>query len=1002
MSAAFSSSMASMAENQVEQQLLQQLQGMNYQQATIRDYADLTANFRTQLARCNQEMLDAKKGSMSFSDAEFGQVMRQLEGLNVYDAAQQLRAQLAISLDNGATAYLNLLHPNFERNIFQVAHQIKMERGQLNTIEYNNRYDVTILVNGLPLVQIELKRPGVELEQAINQINRYRQHSLTGLFTFVQLFVVSNSTRTKYGCNQNRKNADGSNIRIGKEQLFFWSDADNNRIENLTDFAASFLERKHLIELITKFMVIQSTAPTMMVMRPYQIYAVKAAIKRVLVEQQNGYIFACTGSGKTLTSFKLAQLLRDEANYDQKTGLEPAEPSSLIDTGAHQATPVPLSKIIFLVDRKDLDDQTIREYNSFEHDCVDRSCSTSHLVAQLKKDDAKLIVTTIQKLHHALNSERHHKVMERLKEQRIVFIIDECHRSQFGDMHAEIKRHFAHALYIGFTGTPIMEANKSKQRTTADVFASGELEPCLHKYLIKDAIADNNVLPFSVEHKNTILGPQEQKQYSAEELEDAAFCSSHGIDRHAIYHSTERLERVAQDLLAHHDQKTQQRSFTAMFAVDSIETLGRYYDLLRDHNAQRPPEQQLKIAAIFSCNANEGYSEGDQQQDGPALLARCMVDYNQCFGTSFRLDNFDGYRSDIMERIKQQRLPQVDLLLVVDMLLTGFDARPLNTLYLDKTLQWHGLLQAYSRTNRVYNLHKQCGQIVTYRNIKLAQDNALRLFSGDGDPNQYLSEDYEQLLEQWHEQSVVLKTIVATPAAVAQLQSEDDISAFVAAFKKLPRTLGKLTSLSQFTWSDLAAHGLSDAEYQDYKAHYVDLYNQAQEHAVTTKTQLELDYEIDLVCTDHINVAYILRLLENIRQRPQAQQASEIDKLRADMKSSDNPDLQRKQELIDTFVVEAFPHLDPDTTVQEAFDQFARAQRDRELRAFAEQEQLAPQIVTEAFDDFELSGHLSRQKLRQQFKDYNYRFGISELKQVTQSLNDFILQTALRYKDLGD
>lgn len=1000
MSVAFSSSMASMAENQVEQQLLQQLQGMNYQQVTIRDYADLTANFRTQLALCNQETLDAKKGSMSFSDAEFGQVMRQLEGLNVYDAAQQLRAQLAISLDNGATAYLNLLHPNFERNIFQVAHQIKMERGQLNTIEYNNRYDVTILVNGLPLVQIELKRPGVELEQAINQINRYRQHSLTGLFTFVQLFVVSNSTRTKYGCNQNRKNANGSNIRIGKEQLFFWSDADNNRIENLTDFAASFLERLHLIELMTKFMVIQSTAPTLMVMRPYQIYAVKAAIKRVLVEQQNGYIFACTGSGKTLTSFKLAQLLRDEANYDQKTGLEPAGPNG---TSANQAKPAPLSKIIFLVDRKDLDDQTISEYNSFEHECVDRSNSTSHLVAQLKKNDAKLIVTTIQKLHHALNSERHHQVMERLKEQRIVFIIDECHRSQFGDMHAEIKRHFAHALYIGFTGTPIMEANKSnKQRTTADVFASGDLEPCLHKYLIKDAIADNNVLPFSVEHKNTILGPQEQKQYSAEELEDAAFCSSHGIDRHAIYHSAERLERVAQDLLTHHDQKTQQRSFTAMFAVDSIETLGRYYDLLRAHNAQRPPEQQLKIAAIFSCNANEGYSEGDQQQDGPALLARCMVDYNQCFGTSFRLDNFDGYRSDIMERIKQQRLPQVDLLLVVDMLLTGFDARPLNTLYLDKTLQWHGLLQAYSRTNRVYNLHKQCGQIVTYRNIKLAQDNALRLFSGDGDPNQYLSEDYEQLLEQWHEQSVALKAIAATPAAVAQLQSEDDISAFVTAFKKLPRTLGKLTSLSQFAWSDLAAHGLSGAEYQDYKAHYVDRYNQAQEHAVTAKTQLELDYEIDLVCTDHINVAYILRLLENIRQRPQAQQAQELDKLRADMKSSDNPDLKRKQELIDTFVVEAFPHLDPDTTVQEAFDQFARAQRDRELRDFAEHEQLAPQIVEHALNEFEFKGYVPEDELREQLQSHPYNMGLLRTTQKTDQIKSFIFHTALRFKDLGD
>ncbi|MDT3663163.1 MAG: type I restriction endonuclease subunit R [Anaerobiospirillum sp.] len=973
--------MSYISEAQIEQELLTQLKSLGYELVTIRDHNDLVVNFRKQLARLNQADLDAKKGAVSFSDAEFTQVLNNLEQDQVYEAAKCLRDQCLIDLDNGQTIYLDLLHRDPARNIFQVAHQIKMERDGLSTVEHDNRYDITILVNGLPLVSIELKRPGVELSQALAQINRYRKHSMRGLFTYTQLFVISNGVNTQYCCNQDRLR-DNSFFPIPKNQAFFWSKADNELITNLSDFAQDFLAPAHLVEMITKFMIIKETQE-LMVMRPYQIYAVKAAQKRILVEQQNGYVFACTGSGKTLTSFKLAQLLRDESSYAGQTRI---------------------AKIIFLVDRKDLDDQTIGEYNAFEPGCVDNTNSTAKLVAQLKTQKSELIVTTIQKLACALNSDGHQKVMNQLRAARIVFIIDECHRSQFGKMHADIKRHFKNALYIGFTGTPIFDENKNKGRTTADVFHAGDLKPCLHRYMIKDAIRDHNVLPFSVEHKSSILGTKDA-QYKAEDLEDASFCSANHIDRDALYHDEERLEHIARDIMERHDQKTQQRSFTAMFAVDSIATLGRYYDLLRQLNTER--KEPLRIAAIFSFRANEDYDDGESKDPtskelSQELLARCIKDYNETFGTNYGLETFDGYRQDIARRMKQADLPQIDLLLVVDMMLTGFDARPLNTLYLDKTLRWHGLLQAYSRTNRIDTINKQSGQIVTYRNIKQAQDNALRLFSGNGDPNEYLLEGYEHFLEQWQEFSAQLKKVASTPESVAQMESEDELMAFIEAFKKLPRILGLLMSFSQFNWQDLAKHGLNCQEYNDYKSRYVDLYNQSKRPDANQKLALEVDYEIDLVCIDHINVAYILRLLEQVRTHAKAQQDKVLSELQQAIKDSDNPEVRLKSDIIETFVVSTYPNLDPNTSVQAAYQQFEHDERERELQDFAEKQGIAPDIIAHALDDYEFKGYIPDDELRKQLRAQPYNLGFLQLKPITNSIKDFILQTALRFKDLGD
>ena len=692
-----------MSEYEVESKFIERLESLGYEYVELNNYDGVIENFRNKITEFNAEKIISAKGEAKLSDQEFNRIMIFVDNRSVYESAKVLRDKFILDLDNGKTVYLDFFSSNIDKNIYQVSHQITMDPEHKDDVDYKNRYDVTILINGLPIVQIELKRPGVEINEAINQINRYRKFSFRGLFRYLQIFVVSNSVQTKYFCNENEMD-NGMYSPILKSLVFFWTDENNKRINKLDEFTADFLKRSAITEIIDKYMVIKTTEPILMVMRPYQIYAVKAARKRVVEANQNGYVFACTGSGKTLTSFKLAQLLRDEPSVD---------------------------KVIFLIDRKDLDDQTVDEYNSFEKDCVDNSDSTVVLVKQLQQEDRKLLVTTIQKMANAVKNTRYAALMDKYRDQKVVFIIDECHRSQFGKMHGDIERHFKNANYIGFTGTPIFEANKgAAKRTTADLFSAGKnMDPCLHKYMIKDAIADGNVLRFSVEYQRTIFAHHiPVKGIDPDKLDDPEYCRIHKIDIDNLYHSDERIQKVAEHIFEHHDQHTHPQGtdiYTAIFAVDSIKTLGKYYDAFKELNSLRKEEDQYKVAAIFSFGANEDM-DGVGDEHSAELLTRCMDDYYEMFGTQYTIETFDSYRKDIVKRMKQKNLPQIDILLVVNMMLTGFDAKPLNTLYLDKNLVWHTLVQAYSRTNRVDKKTKQFGQIISYRNITKWQDDALR------------------------------------------------------------------------------------------------------------------------------------------------------------------------------------------------------------------------------------------------------------------------------------
>ena len=967
------------SEYDVEIKFIERLEGIGYEYIELKNYDDVIKNFREKLIKFNSKKLIEAKGTAEMSDTEFNRVLIYIENKSVYESAKILRDKYILSLDNGKTVYLDFFSFDTDRNIYQVSHQITMDKDHKDDVEYKNRYDVTVLINGLPLVQIELKRPGVEINEAINQINRYRKFSFRGIFRYLQLFVVSNSVQTKYFCNENEME-NGQYNPILKSLVFFWTDEENKRINTLDAFTAEFFRKASITEMIDKYMVIKSTEPVLMVMRPYQIYAVKAAKKRILEANQNGYVFACTGSGKTLTSFKLAQLLRDEARID---------------------------KVVFLIDRKDLDDQTVDEYNSFEKDCVDSSDSTYVLVNQLKQADRKLIVTTIQKMANAVKSERYAKLMDQYRDKKVVFIIDECHRSQFGRMHADIDRHFENANYIGFTGTPIFEANKgASKRTTADLFSAGkQMDACLHKYMIKDAIADGNVLRFSVEYQRTIFAHQvAMKGIDPEQLEDPDYCKRHNIDIDNLYHADERIRKIAEDIFEHHEQHVHPQGkdiYTALFAVDSIKTLGKYYDVFKELNSKLPVDKRYRVAAIFSYGANEDMDDGADEHSAE-LLSRIIDDYNEMYGTSFSIDTFDSYRKDIAKRMKQKDKPQVDILLVVNMMLTGFDAKPLNTLYLDKNLVWHTLVQAYSRTNRVDKATKQFGQIVSYRNIKKWQDEALTLFSGDGDPNEYLLENYEYYVQKWINQEPILRKITPTVDDAGQLQSEDEIRMFIIAFRTMVSTLATLKTFSKFDWADLAVV-MDEDEYEGYKSWYLYYKDHQGPEYPKVPVPVDVDFDIELVRTDRINVVYILNLLKaakNGKNITSEQIQSNIDLILREIERSDNESLRAKRDIMKAFIETRFYELPDEVDVEKAYEEFEKERLHAEIESFSYENDLDVDMVSDIFADYTFSGGISDESIRKRLSSYH--FGLLKITSLTKNIKDFVKGTYNKYRAEGE
>ena len=874
------------SERVLEDRMIEQLVKQGYEKVIIDDVDSLERNFRNQVNIHNKIELKGK----DLSDKEFERLMVKISGKGFFQTAKELRQKQDIQRDDGSIVYIELFNTkDWCKNIFQVTHQTTVEG------KYTNRYDVTILINGLPLVQIELKRRGIDMKEAFNQIKRYKRHSYFGLYKFIQLFVISNGVDTKYFANGDQE--------LNYGFTFYWTGVNNDRITNLEQFCVFFLDRCHIGKMIARYMIINETDKILMVMRPYQVYAVENIVSRALDTNNNGYVWHTTGSGKTITSFKTSQIL----------SLEPS-----------------INQVFFLVDRKDLDKQTLDEFNKFDPGCVDMTNQTDKLIQQIKDSSKPLIITTIQKMANACSNPKYASVMEKYKDLKTVFIIDECHRSQFGDMHRQISKTFTKAQYFGFTGTPRFKENPSQDgRSTADIF-----EKCLHTYLIKDAIKDENVLGFSVDYMKFV-------EFNGKTEEDLMV---EGIDTDEVFMADDRINLIASDIISHHNLKTRDRKYNAIFTVSSIPLLIKYYDAFKTLN------HDLKIGAIFTYGANEDLDH--QEEHSREVLDRYMDDYNKMFKTNFNTHNFDAYFRDICKRIKNT---EIDIVIVVNMLLTGFDAKRLNTLYVDKSLKYHDLIQAFSRTNRVETDTKPFGNIVCYRTTKARVDEAVKLFSQTDSIDTVIMAPYEKYIEQFNKAVNKLLEITPVVESVDNLESEDDIKEFIVAFREVAKVLVSLRTFNEFDL-DNADSMLNTQMFEDYKSKYYELYRKLSNDKEKSSILNDVTFSLELIQTDKINVSYILNLIRNVDLSNEEQKKKDIEDIQSKLVNITDDELFLKAELIKSFLNSILPALKEEDSIDEAFDTHMNAERLKEIENFAVTNNVDLETLKTIINEFEYSG----------------------------------------------
>ena len=960
-------------EAQLEQELIKNLTEQGYDYLQIHKEQDLVDNLRVKLQKLNNYTFTDSDWKRFFNDV----IANQNEGIEAKTAKIQEDHIQVLKRDTGETKNIYLIDKkNIHNNYLQVINQYEEEQGN-----HDVRYDVSILVNGLPLVHIELKRRGVQLKEAFNQIDRYQRDSFwagCGLYEYVQIFVISNGTNTKYYSNstrfnhikeQERNKTKGKKTSNSFEFSSFWTDSNNKTINDLIDFTHTFFAKHTLINVLTKYCVFTSER-MLLVMRPYQIAATERIINRIEVANNykqygktegGGYIWHTTGSGKTLTSFKTAQL------------------ASRLDF---------IDKVLFVVDRKDLDYQTMKEYNRFEEGAADSNTSTSVLQRQLENKDKnggyhdyRIIITTIQKLSIFIQKNKKHPIFQK----RVVIIFDECHRSNFGEMHNAITKNFKKYHIFGFTGTPIFAQNAGsggdlRLKTTQQAFGDK-----LHTYTIVDAINDENVLPFRIDYVNTLKTKEDilDKQISA-------------IDRERIMCAPERVKEVVKYILEHFDQKTKRTSyysysvaqnieqmakakkgevkeekmtqklagFNAMFAVASIEMAKAYYNEFKAQQSHLPEAQRLKIATIYSYGANEEEIDGILVEENPEsttnldqpsrdFLDGAIKDYNQMFSTNYDTssDKFQNYYKDLSLRMKNR---QVDLLIVVNMFLTGFDATTLNTLFVDKNLKQHGLIQAYSRTNRILNSVKTFGNIVCFRNLQQETDDAIALFGDKDAASIVLLKDFKSYYEGYDADNG--KHCYGYKELVEQLQEqfpdgykplgEEEERRFISIFGSLLKSINVLQSFDQFEGQQL----LSDGQMQDYQSNYLDLKDKWRKRGNGEKEVVNDDiiFETELIRQVEINIDYILLLVKNYHES-NCKDKEILVKISKAVSAS--MQLRSKKELIEDFVAS----VNADTDVDEAWEAYVKQRRQDELDEIIASENLKQEetakFVENAFRD---------------------------------------------------
>lgn len=897
--------MSIQSEAALEAGLIQTLQQMDYEYVQIAEEDNLYANFKRQLEIHNRKRLE-EHGRTEFTAEEFEKILIYLEGGTRFEKAKKLRDLFPLDTANGQRIWVEFLNrQQWCQNEFQVSNQITVEGRK------KCRYDVTILINGLPLVQIELKRRGVELKQAYNQIQRYHKTSFHGLFDYIQLFVISNGVNTRYFAN---------NPNSGYKFTFNWTDAANHPFNELDKFAVFFLEKCTLGKIIGKYIVLHEGDKCLMVLRPYQFYAVEKILDRVQNSNDNGYIWHTTGAGKTLTSFKAAQLVSELDDVD---------------------------KVMFVVDRHDLDTQTQSEYEAFEPGAVDSTDNTDELVKRLQSN-SKIIITTIQKLNSAVSKTWYSNKIEAVRHSRIVMIFDECHRSHFGDSHKKIMKFFDNARIFGFTGTPIFTENAVDGHTTKEIFGN-----CLHKYLIKDAIADENVLGFLVEY------------YHGNEVVDN--------DNQA------RMEEIAKFILNNFNKSTFDGDFDALFAVQSVPMLIRYYKIFKSLNPK------IRIGAVFTYAANSsqdddqtgmGTGQYSSQSVGEAdELQAIMDDYNKMFGTAFTTENFRAYYDDINLRMKKKKadMKPLDLCLVVGMFLTGFDSKKLNTLYVDKNMEYHGLLQAFSRTNRVLNEKKRFGKIICFRDLKNNVDTSIKLFSNSDNPEDIVRPPFEEVKQEYITLATEFLQKYPTPGSIDYLQSENDKKNFVLAFRDIIRKHAEIQIYEDYS-EDADDLGLTEQQFNDYKSKYLDITVGFINPPVTSPVVAEdpvpygnnqgledIDFCLELLHSDIINVAYILELIADLDPYSDDYSAKRQHIIDTMIKDAG---MRGKAKLIDGFIQKNVDEdkenfmtgrnkADGTNELEERLNQYIVSERNKAICDLANEEQISADVLNHYIKEYD-------------------------------------------------
>ena len=962
------------SEAALEAEFIRLLTEQGYEYLPIHSEEDLVLNLRRQLEKLNNYVFSDSEWKQFFSDC----VANKNEGIAEKTRKIQEDYVQVLHRDNGTTKNISLIDKkNVHNNSVQVINQYVI--GQDAGAKHDNRYDVTVFVNGLPLVHIELKRRGVAIREAFNQINRYQRDSFwagSGLYEYVQIFVISNGTNTKYYSNSTRYNAikDASSGKVKKEKTSnsfeftsFWADANNRVIPDLIDFTKTFFAKHTILNILTKYCVFTSES-MLMVMRPYQITATERILNRIEIANNykkygsiagGGYIWHTTGSGKTLTSFKTARLASNLPYID---------------------------KVLFVVDRKDLDYQTMKEYDRFEKGAANSNTSTAVLKRQLEDDNCRIIITTIQKLSTFVNKNKGHEVYQK----HIVIIFDECHRSQFGDMHTAIVKNFKKYHIFGFTGTPIFAANTGAVRNPKMFTTEQTFGDQLHTYTIVDAINDKNVLPFRVDYIKTM---DVEPDIDDKDVWD--------IDREKAFMAPERIELVTKYILEHFDQKTyrgdksyafnvltnisevasakngaveeikqKQRvsGFNSIFAVASVPMAKLYYAEFK-RQMEADPTKKLRIATIYSYGANEEETDGILDEENPEdtsaldqssrdFLEAAIRDYNEMFHTNYSTDGdkFQNYYKDVSLRMKNKEL---DMLIVINMFLTGFDATTLNTLWVDKNLKMHGLIQAFSRTNRILNSIKTFGNIVCFRNLQRRVDDAISLFGDKNASGIVLLKSFKNYYYGYTDAKDVLHPGYADmieelttkfPLSEPQIIGEQNQKNFIALFGAILRMRNLLLSFDEFAGKEI----LSERDLQDYLGRYQDLrdeWKRRREDKQKEDITDDIVFEIELIKQIEINIDYILLLVKKYHDSHCEDKEVLID-IRKAMDAS--PELRSKKALIETFIAGI---NDVDDVLTE-WRSFVVEQKEKELASIVAEENLKPEetrkFVENAFRDGEI------------------------------------------------